>query len=80
MSELSDKIKSHLMQRIQAGELTNSEIMDIGETILMYLNPQTVADYARNQKIEYRGAMWRINNGKVNMRNMFGVNFVIDND
>ena len=71
---LIDKIADHLSCRIENGELSNAELIQLIELIGRYLNLQTIPDYAKSNKISY--------NGTKKFRNIveiFNVKFVIDN-
>ena len=80
MSELSNKIKEHLQKRIQENELTNDEMVSLIDTIGMYLNLKTVANYATLENISYNGVLARIKSGKIKEYELFGVKFIIDNN
>jgi hypothetical protein len=80
MSELSEKIKKHLVKRIQENELSNSEMVEIIDTVGMYLNLRTVANYATLENISYNGVLARIKSGKIKEYELFGVKFIISNE
>ena len=80
MSELSEKIKKHLVKRIQENELSNSEMVEIIDTVGMYLNLRTVANYATLENISYNGVLARIKSGKIKEYGLFGVKFIISNE
>lgn len=72
---LINTISEHLSKRIMNGELTNDELVQLIELIGGYLNLRTVADYARESGISYNGAKkFR------QVKKIFGVKFIIDND
>lgn len=72
---LINKILTHLSDRIEAGELTNDEIVQIIELLGGYLNLQTIPAYAKENGISYNGAKkFR------KVVELFGVKFIIDND
>jgi hypothetical protein len=79
-SALAAKIRDHLSQRVQKGELSNKDMVSIIDCIGSYLNLKTISDYARDEKISYNGVLTRIENGKVTEYNLFDVKFVIDNE
>ena len=67
-------ICNHLTQRIENGELSNADIVQIIEHAGGYLNLQTISDYAKNNGLSYNGAKkFR------NTISLFGVKFVLDN-
>ena len=72
---LINKVLTHLSDRIEAGELTNDEIVQIIELLGGYLNLQTIPVYAKENGISYNGAKkFR------KVVELFGVKFIIDND
>jgi len=72
---LINKILIHLSDRIEAGELTNDDIVQIIELLGGYLNLQTIPAYAKENSISYNGAKkFR------KVVELFGVKFIIDND
>lgn len=80
MSELSKIIKEHLARRIQENELNNTEMVEIIDTVGMYLNLRTVANYATLENISYNGVLARVKSGKIKECELFGVKFIIDNE
>jgi hypothetical protein len=80
MSELSDKIKLHLGDRVQNGELNNNEIIEILDSLASFLNLKTISDYAKAENITYNGVLKRIEQNKVSEYILFGVKFIIDNE
>lgn len=53
---LVNTICQHLSRRIEAGELSNEDVVQIIEHAGGYLNLQTIASYARDNNISYNGA------------------------
>jgi hypothetical protein len=80
MSELSKIIKEHLGKRLHNSELTNDEMVEIIDTVGVYLNLRTVANYATLENISYNGVLARIKSGKIKEYELFGVKFIIDNE
>jgi len=72
---LVNTICDHLGQRIEAGQLTNDDLVQIIEHLGSYLNLSTIEDYARKNKISYNGAKKFRSCIKI-----FNVKFVIDNE
>ena len=72
---LVNKICSHLSERIENGELSNGDMVQIIEHIGSYLNLMTISDYARQRGISYNGAKKCREVVK-----LFNVKFIIDND
>ena len=79
-TELRDKIISHLSIRLHNCELSNKDMIAIVEAICQYGNVCTISDYAKREKITYNGALDRISKDVVQIVNIFGVKFVIDNE
>ncbi|TDD77127.1 hypothetical protein [Flavobacterium caseinilyticum] len=73
--KLSEKIKEHLSERIENGELNNDDMVQIIEHLGSYLNLKTIPDYAKENKRSYNG----VKNHRT-IRIIFNVKFVIDND
>lgn len=72
--KLSEKIKAHLSERIENGDLNNDEIVELIEHLGMYLNLKTIPDYAKENNRSYNG----VKNHRT-IRIIFNVKFVIDN-
>lgn len=66
---LVNTICQHLSRRIEAGELSNEDVVQIIEHAGGYLNLQTIASYARDNNISYNETVL-----------LFGEKFVIDNN
>lgn len=72
---LVNKICDHLSSRIEKGELSNNDMVQIIEHVGSYLNIQTISNYAREQRISYNGVKkFRP------VQEIFNVKFVIDNN
>lgn len=72
---LINKIQEHLSFRIENGELTNEELVQLIEHIGSYLNLETIPNYAKKNKMSYNGVKkFR------NIKTIFKTKFVIDND
>lgn len=72
---LINKIEQHLSERITNGDLQNNELVQLIEHIGMYLNLQTIPDYAKSNGKSYNGVKkFR------NVVTIFNVKFVVDND
>lgn len=72
---LINTIQNHLSQRIEAGELTNEDMVQLIEHVGSYLNLQSIPAYAKENNMSYNGAK---NFRKV--VTLFGEKFIIDND
>jgi len=68
-------ICEHLSKRIEDGELSNEDLVQIIEHIGSYLNLTTRSDYAKKNGLSYNGAKKFRENVK-----LFNVNFIIDNE
>lgn len=72
---LVNKICEHLSERFINDELSNDDMIQIIECIGGFLNLRTISDYAKENSISYNGAKhFR------NVRELFKVKFVIDNN
>ena len=72
---LATKIKEHLSQRIESGELTNDELVQLIEHIGRYLNLTTIPHYAKENKMSYNGVKkFRT------IKTIFKTKYVIDNN
>jgi hypothetical protein len=72
--ELKEKLLLNITKGFEQDVLSNEDLIDIITSCGMYLNLQTISDYARDKKISY--------NGVKNFREsviLFGVKFVVDN-
>ena len=71
---LINNIKQHLSERVENGELTNDELVQLIEYIGGYLNLKTIPDYATENNLSYNGVKkFRT------IVTIFNVKFVIDN-
>ena len=70
-----NKILEHLSLRIENGELSNDDLVQIIEHVGLYLNLQTISDYSKSNNISYNGAKkYR----KIVV--LFNQKFIIDNN
>lgn len=71
---LINNIKQHLSNRIENGELTNDDMVQLIELLGDYLNLQTIPEYAKANNLSYNGVKkFRT------IKQIFNVKFVIDN-
>jgi hypothetical protein len=71
---LVNKICEHLSERIEAGQLSNEDLVKIIEHVGGYLNLQSISNYAATNKMSYNGVKkFR------NVQEIFKTKFVIDN-
>jgi len=72
---LVNNICEHLSTRIENGELSNDDIVQVIEHCGSYLNLCTISKYAKENKMSYNGVKkFRT------IKKLFGVKFVIDNN
>lgn len=72
---LINKICEHLSQRIESGELSNDDMVQLIEHVGAYLNLATIPDYAAEHKMSYNGVKkFR------RIIELFNVKLVVDND
>ena len=69
------KLIDFLDEKMHAGQFENNDLVQFIESVGKYLNLQTIADYANENKLSYNGVK---NNRKI--QQIFNVKFVIDND
>lgn len=70
-----NKICEHLSVRIENGDLSNDDLVQIIEHVGEYLNIATISDYAKQHKMSYNGVKkFR------HTRTIFNTKFVIDNE
>ncbi|MEQ1554087.1 MAG: hypothetical protein ABL929_07910 [Ferruginibacter sp.] len=72
---LINTITEHISNRIESGELSNEDLVQLIEHVGGYLNLQTIPQYAKQYNISY--------NGVKNFRKvveLFNTKFVIDNE
>jgi hypothetical protein len=72
---LVNKICEHLSQRIESGQLSNEDIVQIIEYCGAYLNLRTISDYAKENNLSYNGTKKFRKNIE-----LFGVKFIVDNE
>lgn len=75
MTEYQSNSLQKLVESIQQGKWDNDGLVQLIELCGSYLNLQTISDYAKQNKISYNGAKkFR------NVKKIFNVNFIIDNE
>ncbi len=75
MSELKDKILINIHKGMENNMLSNDDLVQFIELSGSYLNLMTIPEYASQNNISYNGAKkFR------NIKKIFNVKFVIDND
>lgn len=71
---LVNRMCDHLSERIERGDLSNEDMVQIIECIGKYLNLQTISDYAKENNMSYNGVKkFRV------VRKIFNVKFTIEN-
>lgn len=74
MDNLKDRIILNIYKGLESNTLSNDDLVQIIEVTGSYLNLATISKYALNNKISYNGAKkYR------NVKKIFGVRFVVDN-
>jgi len=73
-SELKDKLILNIMKGVYNDMLSNEDLICVIETCGLYLNLQTIPDYATKNDLSYNGVKKHRN-----VRKIFNVRFVIDN-
>lgn len=75
LSEFETNKLNELGQSIQNEDWSNESLIQLIELVGSFLNLQTIPDYAKRAGISYNGAKkFR------NVKHIFGVKFVIDNE
>jgi hypothetical protein len=75
MSDLKDKIIINIHKGMNSNMLSNDDMVQIIEVCGSYLNIKTIPDYATQNNLSYNGAK-----NHRNVRKIFNVRFVIEND
>ena len=68
------KLIEFLDEKMYDGKYSNTDLVQFIESVGKYLNLQTIADYANENKLSYNG----VKNNR-NILEIFKVKFVIDN-
>ena len=72
---MKDKILKNIYLGVENHDLSNNDLVQIIEQAGAFLNLQTISDYAKENKMSYNGAKkFR------NVKKIFGVKFIIDNE
>jgi len=74
MDNLKDKIIINISKGVDNNVLSNDDLLQIIECVGDYLNLATISKYATKNDLSYNGAK---NNR--NIKKIFGVRFVVDN-
>jgi hypothetical protein len=75
LTKIEDNVLNRIEEMIQKGNISNNCLLQLIELSGDYLNIQTIPNYAKNNSISYNGAK-----NHRNIKKIFGVKFVIDND
>lgn len=75
MSEKEHIIIKRLYKFVSENDVSNDFLVQIIELSGMFLNLKTISDYARDNKMSYNGVKKHRN-----VKEIFNVKFVIDND
>jgi hypothetical protein len=75
IQENTKKLIQFVSTKFESGELDNNSLVELFKQTAIYLNLQTISDYARDHKMSYEGVKkFR------RIEELYGVKFVIDND
>lgn len=74
-TENTKKLLNFVSNKFQNKELDNDSLVQLIELCGMYLNLQTISDYARDNKMSYNGVKHHRE-----VVNIFNCKFVIDNE
>lgn len=75
IQENTKKLIDFVSRKFEAGELDNNSLVELFKHTGIYLNLQTISDYARDHKMSYEGVKkFR------KVEEIYGVKFVIDNE
>ncbi len=74
MDNLKDKIIINISKGVDNNVLSNDDLLQIIECVGDYLNLATISKYATKNNLSYNGAK-----NHRNVKNIFGVRFVVDN-
>ena len=72
-------IEEHLRKRIENGEISNQELIQLIEVVGSYLNLMTIPDYAKRESLTYNGVKSKARANKIQIIQIFGCKFVVDN-
>lgn len=75
IQENTQKLINFVCRKFEAGELNNESLVELFKHTGIYLNLQTIPDYARDHKMTYEGVK-RFRR----IEEIYGVKFVIDNE
>jgi hypothetical protein len=74
-TENNGKLLRFVSEKFETGELDNDSLVKLIELAGAYLNIETVPDYAKRNQLSYNGVKKHRN-----LKIIFNVKFVIDND
>jgi len=75
IQENTQKLIEFVGRKFEAGELDNDSLVELFKHCGMYLNLETIPDYAKRTKMSYEGVK-RFRR----VEEIYGVKFVIDNE
>jgi hypothetical protein len=75
IKENTDKLIAFICKKYESGELDNESLVELFKVIGIYLNLQTIPDYAKTHGMTYEG----VKRGR-RIEEIYGIKFVIDND
>lgn len=77
------EIQQEICNTVQNGvqkNVQNSELVKTINTCGGYLNAKTISAWAKEKGIDYTTAKYRINRDKIQLFELFGTTFIIDNE
>lgn len=75
IQENTTKLIDFVSRKFEAGELDNNSLVELFKHTGIYLNLQTIPDYAKTHNMSYEG----VKKGR-RIEEIYGVKFVIDNE
>lgn len=75
IQENTTKLIDFVSRKFKAGELDNNSLVELFKHTGIYLNLQTIPDYAKTHGMSYEG----VKKGR-RIEEIYGVKFVIDNE
>lgn len=75
ISQYEQNSLNKLGKTIHSGKWSNAGLVQLVELALIYLNPITLQQYAKKEKITYNGALKR----KLHIK-ILGIKYIIDNE
>jgi hypothetical protein len=74
------EVQNDICRIIQFGVCSNAEIITTIECLTNYLNLISISEWAKKQGIDYTNAKYRIKRDKIEIIEIFGSKYVVDNE